>query len=137
MASATFFEIESFLSKFAFLTSHGYSADLRLTNLQGNINVEFKANLGNLIPTQDSHRRMKPSRIRRRQKRKMNRDKSNNSTTETLNSDYITNHDEHVSFDDQNLNIVVSESNFSPKQYSVNVSDVAVQTADIYQVPLY
>ena len=135
MASSTYFEIESFISKFTFLTSHGYLADLRFSNLHGKINVEFKANLGTLNTTQDSQRRMKPSRIRRRQRRKENREKVNNSSTETMNSDYTTNLIKPVNYDDQkNLNFVLSESNLPMKQYSSNVSDVSVQTTDVHQV---
>ena len=55
MAALTYFEIESFVSKFNFLTSRGYSADLRFTNLHGTINVEFKASLGCLNLNQEGN----------------------------------------------------------------------------------
>ena len=89
MATSTYFEIESFVNKFTTLTSYGYTADLRFTSLNGNINIDLKASLGIVTPFQESYQHVKPSRVRRRQRRKENRVKLRKSTsTEAFNPDF-------------------------------------------------
>ena len=128
MAASTYLEIESFVSKFNFLTSLGYSADLRFTNLHGTINVEFKASLGCLNLNQEAFQHMKPSRIRRRLRRKEKRDKYRNSSTDTSESniDLI----QPRTLEDQKLDLESNLHQFNAE----NVCDVAVQTTNDYQV---
>merc|ERR1712098_510195 len=99
MATSTFFEIESFISKFATLTSYGHTADLRFTSLNGNISVDFKASLGIVNPFQESYQHVKPSRVRRRQRRKEKLCKS--TSTEASNPDFTVDQLRPVVFDDQ------------------------------------
>ena len=44
------FEMESFIGKFLYLSSHGYESNLQLTSSNGNISVNIQANLENIIP---------------------------------------------------------------------------------------
>merc|ERR1712142_1033752 len=122
MATSTYFEIESFISKFTSLTSYGHTADLRFTSLNGNISVDFKASLGIVNPVQESYQHVKPSRVRRRQRRKENRDKLCKSTsTETSNTDFTSDQIRPVVFDDQNLLPI--------QQDAEDVNDIAVDTS--------
>merc|ERR1712142_1175888 len=122
MATSTYFEIESFISKFTTLTSYGHTADLRFTSLNGNINVDFKASLGIVNPFQESYQHVKPSRVRRRQRRRENRDKLCKSTsTETFNPDFTSDQIRPVVFDDQNLLPI--------QQDAEDVNDIAVDTS--------
>ena len=52
MAAYSFngFEMESFIGKFLYLSSHGYESNLQLTYSIGNISVNIQANLENIIP---------------------------------------------------------------------------------------
>ena len=128
MATSTYFEIESFISKFTTLTSYGHTADLRFTSLNGNINVDFKASLGIVNPFQESYEHVKPSRVQRRQRRKENRDKLCKSTsTETSNSDFTSDQIRPVVFDDQNL---LPETILPIQQDAEDVNDIAVDTSN-------
>ena len=63
-------EIESFIGKFLYLSSHGYESNLQLASSNGNISVNIQANLGNTIPQcENIQRNIKPSRARRRRRR--------------------------------------------------------------------
>ena len=63
-------EIESFIGKFLYLSSHGYESNLQLTSSNGNISVNIRANLENNIPLRKNIQlNMKPSRARRRRRR--------------------------------------------------------------------
>ena len=81
MAAATHIEIQSFVSKFALLSSCGYETNLHFTTVNGIVKVNFQASLGSI---NTSTRNCKPSKIRRRQRRRENRVNSRNTTfTET------------------------------------------------------
>ena len=81
MAATTHLEINSFIGKFAYLSSCGYAADLRFTSTNGNVKVNFEASIGCLNPFL---RNTKPSRIRRRQRRRETRiNKTNTTFTES------------------------------------------------------
>ena len=77
MAAATHVEIQSFISKFALLSSCGYETNLNFTTVNGIVKVNFQASLGSL---NTSIRNDKPSKIRRRQRRRENRVNSRNTT---------------------------------------------------------
>ena len=74
MASGTFREVESFISKFCQLSSYGYKANVNFSSENGKVCVNFMAELGDALPTQpytvNRPRQEKPSRIKRRQRRK-------------------------------------------------------------------
>jgi len=125
MATSTYFEIESFISKFTTLTSYGHTADLRFTSLNGNINVDFKASLGVVNPFQESYQHVKPSRVRRRQRRKENRVKLCKSTsTEASNPDFTVDQLRRVVFDDQKL--ILPENILHIQQDAEHVNEIAV-----------
>ena len=72
MAAYSFngFEMESFIGKFLYLSSHGYESNLQLTSSNGNISVNIQANLENIIPQRKNIQlNMKPSQARRRRRR--------------------------------------------------------------------
>ena len=88
-ATAVHFEIESFVGKFIYLSSCGYTADLSFSTSNGKVSVNFEASLGNLSPSSDGvypTRREKPSRIRRRQRRKEHFNNSSSSSNNDFNS---------------------------------------------------
>ena len=115
MATSALIEIESFVSKFIFLNSCGCDSDLRFSNKNGNIRVEFHANLGNVNmnpSAQESFQRhVKPSIRRRRQRRKEARDLSQNSSSfESTNAlSTIPTLSQATSMDDLNANVIVPE----------------------------
>ena len=115
MATSALIEIESFVSKFIFLNSCGCDSDLRFSNKNGNIRVEFHANLGNVNMNPSSQesfqRHVKPSIRRRRQRRKEARDLSQNSSSfESTNAlSTIPTFSQTTSMDDLNANILVPE----------------------------
>ena len=89
MAAATHMEIESFISKFAFLSSYGFVADLHFTMVNGQVKVNLQASLGDLnASTMNSKpQSTKPSKIRRRLRRQEKRINSKNTSfAETDNS---------------------------------------------------
>ena len=75
---STYQEIESFISKFKYLCSAGYSSTLSLSSEKGQVSVSFNVNLGFLPPPTGvpppssvlSPRRRSPSYIRRLKRRK-------------------------------------------------------------------
>ena len=72
MATSTFCEIQSFLSKFYHLSSLGINANISFGSDKGNVHVNFEADLGSLLPTMQSlssKQHQKPSKIRRRRRR--------------------------------------------------------------------
>ena len=71
-ATAVQIEIESFVGKFLYLSSCGYTADLSFSTSNGDVRVNFQASLrSSSPPSRDFYpRRQKPSKARRRQRRK-------------------------------------------------------------------
>ena len=77
MASITFFEIESIMSKFCYFSSCGVNAKIDFSSESGRIHVKFEAELGNAaalhqIESLSSKVKQaeKPSKEKRRQRRK-------------------------------------------------------------------
>ena len=75
MATATYVENQSFVSKYLYLTACRFSADLKFSSKDGKVQENFQASLtssSNSSPGKFSSRRVKPSRLRRRQPRQCN-----------------------------------------------------------------
>ena len=133
MAAATQIEIESFIGKFAFLSSCGYAADLRFTSSNGNVKVYFEASLGCLNPLA---RTSKPSRIRRRQRRREKRTNTcntafNDSETGSTETSLSSETGQLVN-DDLNSNFVVSHQQITEtSERTSHVSDNCLVDATI------
>ena len=75
MAVATYREINSFIGKFSELSNNGFNAMLQFRSCEGNISVQFEADLGFLYappspkPCQ-SYKKTKPTQVWRRKSRK-------------------------------------------------------------------
>ena len=102
MAAYSFngFEMESFIGKFLYLSSHGYESNLQLTSSNGNISVNIQANLGNIISQcENIQRNIKPSRARRRRRREEFRSNTfTDVTTEETSNDEASNAILHETF---------------------------------------
>merc|ERR1712142_1053901 len=113
MATSTYFEIESFISKFTTLTSYGHTADLRFTSLNGNIS--------RILPTCQTVTGTTST------KKERNRNKLCKSTsTETFNPDFTSDQIRPVVFDDQNL---LPKSILPIQQDAEDVNDIEVDTS--------
>jgi len=108
MAATTHLEINSFIGKFAYLSSCEYSAVLRFTTTNGNVKVNFEASIGCLNPFL---RNAKSSRIGCRQRRRETRiDETNTIFTESGPSESDATHAsvQPMKDDDFNSNVFVS-----------------------------
>ena len=96
MAASQYEEIQSFLSKFMFLSQLGLNANMSLNSFCGNLCVNFNVDLGMVQqPAPFNHFKpspqCKPSRLRRRQRRRQERgSSSNNVVTEIIQSEAET-----------------------------------------------
>ena len=95
MTAGTFFEMNSFLGKFTQLCDFGLSASLTFKNHHGKINAILEAGIGLCNSPQlssnqmssNSRKNVKPSQVRRRNKRKAAH--SNTSSSDILNSNIL------------------------------------------------
>ena len=95
--AATQIEVQSFIDKFSHLSSQGYIANLNFNCHLGKISVNFQAELGLMYGTPEpltpflTQRFLKPSQVRRRNKRCENRNTCRTTVENELPSNEITN----------------------------------------------
>ena len=130
MAAALHMEIESFIGKFAFLSSCGFAADLHLTTENRQVKVNLQASLGS---PSASTRCTKPSKIRRRQRRQANRINSRNASfteTERASSNDASVLDQLVANVDLTSNVtdLITSTQDEPTSALGSVDEVATST---------
>ena len=133
MATSQYDEVQSFLSKLIYLSQLRFNANLNLSSFHGNLCLSLNVDLGMIHPTaaaftnfKTSH--CKPSRLRRRQRRRMrDRDSARNNVVSEV-SETVEVTENNLEIDDlqkmplEDANITEVESNITNNAVKENES---------------